>query len=85
MDCSLPGSSAHGVFQARILQEDCHFLLQGIYQTQGSNMSLVSLALAGGFLTTGPPGKLAVKKKKKKNLKRGNSSGIQQRAELEGF
>ena len=29
MDCSLPGSSAHGIFQARILVW-CHFLLQGI-------------------------------------------------------
>ena len=47
-------------------------------------MSLVSLALAGGFLSTGPPGKLAVKKKKKKTLKHGNTSGIQQRAEVEG-
>ena len=28
MDCSLPGSSSHGIFQARIL-ECCHFLLQG--------------------------------------------------------
>ena len=30
----------------------CHFLLQGIFLTQGSNLSLVSLALAGGFFTT---------------------------------
>ena len=29
MDCSLPGSCAHGIFQARILVW-CHFLLQGI-------------------------------------------------------
>ena len=27
MDCSLPGSSAHGVFQARVLEWGCHFLL----------------------------------------------------------
>ena len=36
MDCSPPGSSVHG-----ILHQDtgvgCHFLLQGIFQTQGSN------------------------------------------------
>ena len=26
MDCSLPGSSVHGIFQARVME--CHFLLQ---------------------------------------------------------
>ena len=30
MDCSLPGSSVHGISQARILEWlGCHFLLQG--------------------------------------------------------
>ena len=29
----------------------CHFLLQGIFLTQGSNSSLLSLVLAGGFFT----------------------------------
>ena len=33
MDCSPPGSSVHGILQARIL-ECCHFLLQGIFPTQ---------------------------------------------------
>ena len=28
MDCSLPGSSVHGIFQARMLGVGCHFLLQ---------------------------------------------------------
>ena len=32
----------------------CHFLLQGIFPTQGLN--LVSPTLAGGFFTTVPPG-----------------------------
>ena len=27
MDCSLPGSSVHGIFQARILGVGCHCLL----------------------------------------------------------
>ena len=27
MDCSLPGSSAHGIFQARVLVVGCHCLL----------------------------------------------------------
>ena len=33
MDCSPPGSSIHGIFQAGV---DCHFLLQRIFPTQGS-------------------------------------------------
>ena len=67
-DCSLPGSSVHGIFQARVLEwgaivasivsdsvtpwivalkpwnslgkntgVGCHYLLQGIFPTQGSN------------------------------------------------
>ena len=35
----------------------CHFLLQGLFLTQGSNPCLVSPALAGGFFTAAPPGK----------------------------
>ena len=42
MDCSLPVSSVHGTFQARTL-EGCHFLLQGIFLTQGSNLHLLHL------------------------------------------
>ena len=34
-----------------------HFLLQGIILTQGSNLLLLSLPLAGGFFTTKPSGK----------------------------
>ena len=49
MNCSLPGSSVHGSFQARLLLA-CHFLLQGIFPTQGSNPHLfVFPALASGF------------------------------------
>ena len=40
MDCNPPGSSAHGIFQARVLEWGCHFLLQGIFPTQGSNLGL---------------------------------------------
>ena len=40
MDCSPPGSSVHGIFQARILGVGCHSLLQGIFLTQGSNLGL---------------------------------------------
>ena len=36
MDCSPPGSSVHGISQARTLTGvGCHFLLQGIFLTQG--------------------------------------------------
>ena len=35
MDCCLPGSSVHGIFQARILEWVTHFLLQGIFPIQG--------------------------------------------------
>ena len=37
MDCSPPGSSVHGIFQARV---GCCALLQGIIPTQGSNPCL---------------------------------------------
>ena len=39
MDCSLPGSSVHGILQARIL--GCHFLLQRIFPTQRLNPYLL--------------------------------------------
>ena len=38
-DCSLPGSSVHGISQARIL--GCHFLLKGIFLIQGPNVGLL--------------------------------------------
>ena len=38
MDCSSPVSSVHGIFQARM---GCHFLLQGTFLTQGSNLRLL--------------------------------------------
>ena len=38
--CSLPDSSVHGIFQARILEWGCHFLLQEIFPTQGLNLGL---------------------------------------------
>ena len=40
VDCSLPGSSDHGIFQVKILWVRCHFLLQGIFPTQGLNLYL---------------------------------------------
>ena len=57
MDCSPPGSSVHGIFQARILEWGAisysrDLLVPGIEPT-----SLASPALASGFFTTVPPGK----------------------------
>ena len=40
MDCSLPGSSVHGILQARILGWVSHSLLQGIFPTQGWKLGL---------------------------------------------
>ena len=40
MDCSLPGSSLHGIFPTEV---GCHFFLQGIFPTRGSNASLLCL------------------------------------------
>ena len=56
VDCSPPGSSVHGIFQARILGGAgvCRFLLQGIFLAQGSN-SPVFAALVGGFVTSRSP------------------------------
>ena len=41
MDCSPPGSSVHGILQARILEPCCHFLLQGIFLTWELNLGLL--------------------------------------------
>ena len=41
MDCSLPGSSLHGISQGNSPGVGCHFLLQGIFLTQGSNPGLL--------------------------------------------
>ena len=38
MDCSLPGSSAH---REEYTGVGCHFLLQAIFPTQGSNSHLL--------------------------------------------
>ena len=41
MDCSPPGSSVHGVLQAKNTEAGSHFLLQGIFPTQRWNTRLV--------------------------------------------
>ena len=37
MDCSLPQSSIHGIFQARVLEWVAISFSRGIFPTQGSN------------------------------------------------
>ena len=41
VDCSPPGSSVHGILQARILEWVANALLQGIFPTQGSDLHLL--------------------------------------------
>ena len=41
--CSPPGFSAHEYFPGKNTGVGCHFLLQGIFPTQGSNMRLLCL------------------------------------------
>ena len=41
MDCISPGSSIHGIFSGKNTGVGCHFLLQGIFLTQGSNLGLL--------------------------------------------
>ena len=41
MDCSLPGSSVHGIFQAIFLEWIAISFSRGIFPTQGSNLGLL--------------------------------------------
>ena len=41
MDCSPPGSSVHGIFQARVLEWVAISFSRGIFLTQGSNPGLL--------------------------------------------
>ena len=43
MDCSPPGSSVHGIFQVKNTGVGCHFLLQEVFPTKGSNQCLLCL------------------------------------------
>ena len=53
MDCNPPGSSVHGILQARILKWIAMPTSRGIFLTQGVEpVSLKSPALAGRFFTT---------------------------------
>ena len=41
MDCSLPSSSLHGIFPGKNTGVGCHFLLQGIFLSQGLSPHLL--------------------------------------------
>ena len=56
-DYSPPGSSVHEIFQARILKQITISYSRGSSQPRNQTVLLTSLALAGRFFTTGPPGK----------------------------
>ena len=43
MDCSPPGSSVHGIFQARILERVVNLYFRGIFQTQELKLCLLFL------------------------------------------
>ena len=56
MDCSLPASSAHGIFRQEYWS-GVHFLFQGIFPTQGSNPCLLHLLhWQADSLPLAPPG-----------------------------
>ena len=43
LECNPPGFSVHGIIQARNTGVGGHFLLQGIFLTQGPNLFLLCL------------------------------------------
>ena len=57
MDSSPPGSSVNGDFPGKNTGVGCHALLQGIFRTQGSNLSLLCLRWQMGSFPVAPPGK----------------------------
>ena len=59
MDCGPPGSSVFGIFQARILERVAVSSSRG-RRKFNPGIEPESPALAGGFLTTEPSGKLIV-------------------------
>ena len=57
MDCSLPGYSVHVIFPNKHTGAGCHFLLQRIFPTPGSNLCFFHLRhWQVGSLPLAPPG-----------------------------
>ena len=70
MDCSLPGSSVHGIFQAKILAWVAIFLLQEIFPTQGLNPGLPHCRqILYPRSSKGSPSQVALVVKKKQKTK----------------
>ena len=57
MDFSLPGSSVHGILQAKILEWFAMPSSKGIFLTQGSNLHLLCLLHWQVVSPLAPPGK----------------------------
>ena len=57
VDCNPPRSSIYGIFKGKNTWVGCHFLLQGIFPTQGSNPNL--LHWQADSLSLSQPGKPA--------------------------
>ena len=57
LDCSPPGSSAHGIIQARILKWVAMPSSKGSSQPRDRSPASCISCIAGGFFTTEPPGK----------------------------
>ena len=57
MDWTGLGSSVHGDFPGKNTRVGCHFLIQGIFPTQGSNPHLLQVScIADGFFIVEPLG-----------------------------
>ena len=56
--CSPPGLSVHGIFPGKNSEVGCHFLHQGIFPTQGSNLCLLHWQASSLLLShLGSPGR----------------------------
>ena len=55
MDYSLPGSSVHGNSLDKNARVGCHFFLQGLFPTQGSNLCILHWQADSSL--SEPPGK----------------------------
>ena len=61
MDCGWPDSFVHGIFPGKNIGMGCHFLLQGTFLTQGSNVYLLHLLhWQADSLPAEPPGRPSI-------------------------
>ena len=72
MDCSLPESSVHGIFQARVLKWVAISFCRG---TSVSRIKPGYPVLQVDFLPTEPPYFIAIYKKRKKEMKEWRKKG----------